>query len=86
MYHYAAPYASYATHASSWFFLGPIIMTIFWVGVIALIIALVRRGRPHMGHHHDQPPHNALTILQERFAKGDITKEQFEDMKKTLSN
>ena len=69
--------------ASSWMIIGPIIMVLFWAGAIALIIMFVRHGRPH---HWNRPeiPDTSLQILKDRFAKGEITKEQYEDMKKTL--
>lgn len=85
MFHQYAPYAPYADHPSAWLVIGPIIMVLFWAGVVALIIALVRRSRIHPGHHDQPAQNNALAILQERFAKGDITKEQYEEMKKVLS-
>ena len=57
-----------------------------WVLAVWLIIWVIRLvfGR----HTHRRPwmtgPHDAENILRERYAKGEITKEQFETMKKDL--
>lgn len=63
--------------------LGPL----FWVLVIAcivwLVITLMQRsgGAPALGMPPRETP---LDILKARYAKGEITKEQFEGMKKDL--
>jgi len=58
-------------------------MVIFWVIVIGLIIWAVTSytsGRgPETGSKKD-----ALDIARERYAKGEISKEQFEQIKKDL--
>ena len=58
---------------------------IFWIAIVALIIYLV----VNQGNRNRQitwPPHHesALDILKKRYAKGEITKEQFDQMKKDL--
>lgn len=68
-------------------FFDPLMMFFGWILFIVLIAVLFRAfgGGRHWMHHHDHHGHgSALDILQERFAKGEITKEQFNDMKKTL--
>ncbi|MBI4811926.1 SHOCT domain-containing protein [Candidatus Falkowbacteria bacterium] len=66
-------------------------MIIFWALVVWAIVALVRcasgrsywccgRDERHGRHEHGR----ALDILKERYAKGEITKEQFEQTKKDL--
>ena len=64
---------------------------IFWVGIIALIIWLLvnqsNRNRDYYQHQPlPQPPkqESPLDIIKMRYAKGEITKEQFEQMKKDL--
>lgn len=59
---------------------GGIMMVVFWVLVIWLIIWLVRGGSVH-GHHLSS---SALDILKERYAKGEMNKEEFEAKKKDL--
>lgn len=70
---------------------GWIFMVFFWGLVVWGIIALVRGGRHNgcCGHDHDHDEHgrrdhDALAILKERYAKGEITKKQFEETKKDL--
>ena len=68
---------------------GWIFMLIFWGLVIWAIFALVRGVSGHgcCGHNHGENRHkdnNALNILKERYAKGEVSKEEFEKMKKDL--
>jgi len=76
---------------------GWIFMIIFWGLIIWAIIALIRSfsggqgiGGRGCGHDHDThkadstKSDNSVEILKERYAKGEITKEQFEQMKKDL--
>ena len=58
-------------------------MLVFWGLLIAGIVVLVRAlsNRNVFG----QPSHDsALEILRRRYAAGEITKDQFEEMKRTL--
>ncbi|MFQ5871435.1 MAG: SHOCT domain-containing protein [Candidatus Geothermarchaeales archaeon] len=63
-------------------------MTVFMflvpVAVILFIVWLVRESS--RGYHVEPPsrPRSSLEILKERYARGEITEEQFEKMKKTL--
>jgi len=61
-------------------------MIIVWVLIIALIvwgvIALVRRGNSASG---TAPKHDPLDTAKERYAKGEISKEEYEQIKKDLS-
>lgn len=69
---------------------GWIFMLLFWGLIILAIFALVRGATGHGcwgGHHHDEHGYkgnNATNILKERYAKGEISKEDFEKMKKDL--
>lgn len=61
---------------------GGIMMLVFWVLLIVFIVWLVREisGRnPRSGSGS-----NALEILKERYAKGEIDKNEFEEKKKDL--
>ncbi len=67
----------------------PMILTIlFWVVVIALAVWLIGSLASRT---NSQPPSNlppaesALDILKKRYARGEITKEQFEEMRRDLS-
>jgi putative membrane protein len=61
-------------------------MIIVWVLILALIvwgvIALVKRGS---STSDTSQKHDPLDIAKERYAKGEISKEEFEQIKKDLS-
>jgi len=70
----------------SWIF-----VCIFWVFLVWGIIALFRGPRRYHHHGHmgmmmdkDNDNDKALDILRERYAKGDITKEEYEEKKEHL--
>lgn len=67
--------------------LGAILSLVFWVLIIAAIVFLVvwlarNPGRAGLTAPSGDP---ALEILKARYAKGEITKEQFEEMRRTLT-
>ncbi|OGO22230.1 MAG: hypothetical protein A2144_12020 [Chloroflexi bacterium RBG_16_50_9] len=61
-------------------------MIIVWIIIIALIVwgvvALVRRGSSISDASQKRSP---LEIARERYAKGEISKEEFEEIMKKLS-
>ena len=61
-------------------------MIIIWIVIIALsvwgIIALARRG---ISTSDTPQKHDPLDTAKERYAKGEISKEEFEQIKKDLS-
>jgi len=65
-----------------WMAFGWVWFLLFWGAVIALIVWAVRkvseRGSP-------ESKRSALDIAKERYARGEITKEEFEQLKKDLS-
>jgi putative membrane protein len=66
---------------------GPFMMMFFWVfviGAIVLVIMLLARGTQPMDRYHGDPTHSALQILSERFARGEIQKDEYEDRKATI--
>jgi putative membrane protein len=55
-----------------------LVMVVFWGGIVALVIFLVRRARAGHGEHPlVQTHHEAERILNERFARGEIEDEEF---------
>ncbi|MDO8592743.1 MAG: SHOCT domain-containing protein [bacterium] len=68
---------------------GPIFMILFWGLIIWVIVRLIKGGGNHSGccgHGGDDPGGGkALDILKERYAKGEIKKEEYEQKKKDLA-
>lgn len=62
-----------------WFGLMPLLMILFWALVIYGAIVLFRKSS------HKDNGNRPIDIIKERYAKGEITKEQFESMKKDLN-
>ena len=64
---------------------GWIFMLIFWGLVIAVLVYglrwLVGKDRPTEGSGNRRTP---LDIVKERYARGEMTREEFEQMKKDL--
>ncbi len=66
---------------------GPIIMIIVLVIAGVIVVALMRSlgGSPLFWQQSDLgPSRRALEILEERFAKGEIQKDEFEEKKRLL--
>ena len=57
-------------------------MTLFWVLVIAGVGLLIFIRRPITGLGTGANGSQALEILKERYAKGEITREQYEEMRR----
>ena len=64
-----------------WLGLGMVHMLLFWVLVILGIIVLFRAL--NSGPERDS---DALDILKARYAKGELTLEQFEQMKRAIAD
>ena len=65
-----------------WMAAGWILIVFIWGGLIALGILSFKWFMKHNAATDRQTP---LEIAKERYAKGEITKEQFEQIKKDLS-
>ncbi len=59
-------------------------IVIFWIPVILLIYLSIRDLINRSKKVHEEK--TALDIVKERYAKGEITKEEFEEIKKTLDS
>jgi putative membrane protein len=68
---------------------GSIFMILFWVVLIAILFRFLLRGISGYGPRDrwSNGPRSGsypIDILKERYAKGELTKEQFEQMKKDI--
>ncbi len=62
----------------------PIIMIVFWGLVIWGIVALVRGVSSRNNTGSSASAESALEILKRRYARGEITKQEYEERKKDL--
>jgi putative membrane protein len=85
----------YGPHMMGWgggwsgMIFGPLFMILVLAVVIAVVVLLVRwLGGPwHGTASHQVPPGRApLDILRERFARGEIDKEEFEERRRVLGD
>ena len=86
----------YGSHMMGWgeggsgMIFGPVFMILLLVVVIAVVVLMVRwLGGPSL---HAHPPQHAplgrtaLDILKERYARGEIDKEEFEERRRVLGD
>lgn len=67
-------------------FIGLIFMFVFWGALIALAIWLVKSIFPNKTHPPSSQSNDssALEILDERYARGEITRDQYELIKQDI--
>ena len=63
-----------------WMVVGGALMFVFWAGVIGLVIWGIAKLARH-SHHAN----GALAIARERYARGEISKEELDQIQKDLS-
>lgn len=63
---------------------GFLFMFVFWGLVIWAIVAFVQSVSNNNHSSHGERDDTAMKLLRERYAKGEITKEQFDLMKNDL--
>jgi putative membrane protein len=56
-------------------------MVLFWGAIIWLVISLINVGTKKS----EETSESALSILKKRYAKGEITREQYLEMEKELN-
>jgi putative membrane protein len=70
---------------AGWMIGGWLMMLVFWalviIGIVALIRYLSERGRTVQFKEPETP----LEILRRRYAAGELTKEQFDEMKRNVA-
>jgi putative membrane protein len=68
----------------NWMFFGGFFMMLFWVAILILIVWLIVRLVQREDSSSHKGKSRALDIAKERYAKGEITREEFEQFKKDL--
>ena len=66
----------------AWGFAMMFMMILFWVLVVVGIVMIIRW---FIREGHERRSDSALEILRQRYARGEINKEEFEGIKKDLS-
>lgn len=70
-----------------WMFFGPVMMIVFIAVAVALVVLVIRwLGGPTHGRAPPQAParKEPIDILKERYAKGEIDKDEFEERRRVL--
>ena len=67
-------------------FFGWVFMLAFWVLIIWGIIMLIQWVAGQGSQASEKKDSGAMAILEERYAKGEISKEEFAEKKKDLNN
>lgn len=68
--------------------LGPLLMVLLWAGLIALAFWVVRSLFPSAGGQQTSSSNrdlNARQILDRRYARGEISREEYELMRDTIA-
>ena len=82
--------SGYWHHGWGWghMLFGSVMMILFWGGIILVIVLAVRwlGGDSGRGAGLQPQTRTPLDILHERFARGEIDKEEFEERKRLLSD
>ncbi len=75
-------YGGYGGWGNPSFWIGPLGMVLFWIAVIVAIVFAVRFFVRQGGQSGKQD--SALEILKKRYAKGEISKEEYEEKRRDL--
>ena len=75
-----------AGHGWGWIGVGMVHMLLFWGLIILAIVALVRFLSSTSKTENSDERRTPLDILKERFARGEIDAEEFEERKRLLKD
>ncbi len=68
-----------------WMLLGGLMMLLFWGGLIALAVVIIRSFAGGTSSSSQSGSKPSLQILEERYAKGEISQEEFEAIRADLA-
>ena len=78
-------YGGFEMSSGSWVTM-TMMMVLVWALVIWVVVMLVRATRPGTSSQSRAAGHDALTILDERFARGELEEEEYRVRKNALRN
>jgi len=67
---------------AGWGWVGGLLFSVFWIAVIVAAVLLLRQEMPHLERRYGEPP--ALRVLEERYARGEISREEFLERRRVL--
>jgi len=70
--------------SSGGMFFGGGFMWIFWLLVVVVILAAAKAVKGRNGKRDDSQKDSALSILDERYARGEIGREEYEEKRREL--
>lgn len=80
------PHMMWGDGWAGWIF-GPLMMLLVIAGIVAAVV-IVARSVSHSGHgsHGPEPGPAPLDILKQRFARGEIDKDEYEERRRVLGD
>lgn len=78
--------AHMGSHGWGHMLIGGVMMAAFWIAVITLIVFLVRRLTSRQSSPASQRSPSALELLQQRYARGEIDKHEYEARRRDLES
>jgi putative membrane protein len=63
-----------------------LMMLLFWGGIVALVVFVVRSMNQRDNDRAPAKRSDARSILEERFAKGEISEDEFEQRRRVLED
>jgi putative membrane protein len=67
-----------------WWVIGGFLWLAFWVAVVVLIVALVRGRHRHPHGEEGIGSSDAVRVLEDRYARGEISREEFLERRSVL--
>ena len=79
-------YGPHMWNGGGWMIFGPLMMIVFIAAIVVVIVLMVRwlGGTGHGAAPHSPPGRTPFDILKERFARGEIDKDEFEERRHAL--
>ena len=71
---------------SGWMLFGPLMMIAIIAIIVVAVVLLLRRPNDHRSNVQLSSDETAINILKERFARGEIDKDEYEERRRVLRN